>query len=519
MTFRNFKKYDLFIILFYIACYTIVFSFYSILKHNAFYSHASDFGIFSQIFWSMIHNGTQTNTLEIGQITLSLMHSGKESFLVALLTPRPAFPINHLGVHFSLILYLFAPLYALFQDPKTLLVLQSLMLGLGALPLYLIAKEKTKSIIFAQAIAIVYLLYPAMYNMNLYDFHELSFAPTIIFFALYFLETDKYRFFWIFFALALFIKEEVALSGLFLGLYIIFAKKERKFGVLVSIISLIYFIATTNIFMPFFGQPYNFIDRYLELTSSKYNSYAGIIYNVIIHPLFALQLIFLNTKKLLYLIGLLLPVIFLPLFSGIAFILVIPSLLINLLSSYPPQYSLYCQYNGVIIPFLFFATIVGYNNFPKIIKKYRNLIPYILIILTITITLSATLRLILDRDFLLLMNTPENIALNNILKKIPSNASVASMENIVPHLTQRKEVWLFPVINNAEYVLFNISETANYWPIGRLGTHDLLKNLLLKKEYGVLDFTGTYVLLKRGFDTSKNDATLLEINKIMTSNN
>ena len=40
------------------------------------------------------------------------------------------------------VLFLTAPVYALFPDPKTLLLLQTLALGLGALPLYLIAKKR-----------------------------------------------------------------------------------------------------------------------------------------------------------------------------------------------------------------------------------------------------------------------------------------------------------------------------------------------------------------------------------------
>lgn len=513
MTYKNFKQYDLLAILFYIICHTIIFSTYAILKHNAFHTNTFDFGIFNQIFWSMVHNGTQINTLETSQISLHLLHYEHHIYSVFFPSPKPAVPINHLGVHFSLILYLFAPIYAIFQSPKTLLILQAFMLALGALPLYLIARKKTKSILFAQAISITYLLYPALFIMSVYDFHEFSFAPVLILFTLYFLETGKYKSFWIFFVLTLFIKEDLALSGLFIGLYIILVKKEKKLGTLVFLISLIYFIATIKIFMPFFGQPYNFTDRYLEFASTKYKGYTGVTYDMITNPIHTLKVIFFNPQKLSYIIKIFYPVIFLPFCSSMAFILILPSLLINLLSSSIPQFSIYSHYNGVIIPFLFFTTIIGYNKLPEKLKKYQDIFPQMMLVIAAVTLLSTTSRLFLSHDLFLPLNSPENITLENLLKKIPPQASVASMENIVPHLAQRKEVWLFPAVNDAEYVLFNISETTNYAPIGYNKIFEILQSLLLQKKYGVLDFTGTYILLKKDFTTEKNDQTLVEVTK------
>lgn len=513
MIVKNLKKYDLLAILFYIVCYTIIFSFYSILRHISFHTSTFDFGIFNQIFWNMVHNGTQTNTLETAQTTLHLLRHGNEFISETLFTPRPAVPINHLGVHFSLILYLLAPIYAIFQSPKTLLISQSFMLGLGALPLYLIAKKKTQSILFSQAICLTYLLYPTLPILSLYDFHEFSFAPVLILSTLYFLETNKYKYFWLFFALTLFIKEELALSGFFIGLYIALGKKERKLGVLVSLVSLIYFIVTIKIFMPFFGQPYNFSDRYLEFASSTNDSYSKIIYNILSQPLHTLKYIFFNVDKLSYLKTLFLPVLLLPLFSGISFILLIPSLLINLLSSFPPQYSIYYQYTAVIIPFLFFTTIIGYNNISKKFKKYREIIPYALLVLSIITALTNIISLTLNHTLPIPPRYHQDITLANIIKKIPPNASVAGAQEIIPQFAERKEVWLFPAINNAEYALFDISENANYSPAGYINTFAILKNLLRQKKYGVLDFTENYILLKKGFSTSKNDQALLEVTK------
>src|SRR5262245_45997653 len=49
--------------------------------------------------------------------------------------------MNWLGDHSSLILFLVAPLYALFRHPVTLPVLQGVVLALGALPVHALARR------------------------------------------------------------------------------------------------------------------------------------------------------------------------------------------------------------------------------------------------------------------------------------------------------------------------------------------------------------------------------------------
>jgi len=490
---KSFKKYDLLTVFIFIICYTLVFSFYTIVRHNSFHSHAFDLGIFGQVFWSIVHYGTMANTLETALYSYT--------------------PVNHLGVHFSLIYYLVAPVYAILQSPKTLLVIQSFMLGLGALPLYLIAREKTNATFFSKVLCISYLLFPALHSINVFDFHEIAFAPALILFTLYFLETKDYKWFWVFFALSLFVKEDIALSGFFLGLYVIFAKKEKKLGLLISLISLIYFFAATKILMPLLGQPYNFTDRYLAFKTAGYSGYVGIFYTMITHPLFTLQYVFLNPIKILYLIVLFYPVLFLPFCSKTALILIIPSLFTNLLSSNPDQYSIHTQYTGTIIPFIFFTAVMGYKNLPQTLAKYKKLVCYMLIILAIISTTSAIIKTINNHKFLIPSNYPENTTLNNLIKKIPPKASVATMSHIISHLTQRKEIWLFPNINNAEYVLFDFSVNSDPWPLKREEVFSLFENFIIDKKYGVLEHEGCYVLLRNGSNAMKNKKTFMEVKK------
>jgi len=91
--------------------YVILLTFYSILKHYSFKTYAHDLGIYSQAL----------NTFLKGDFfyeTPDLIHNPSGSFF---------------GVHFSPILFMIVPLYAIYPHPETLFFIQSLFLGLAAI--------------------------------------------------------------------------------------------------------------------------------------------------------------------------------------------------------------------------------------------------------------------------------------------------------------------------------------------------------------------------------------------------
>src|SRR5262249_12273478 len=89
-----------------------------------------------------------------------------------------------LGVHFSPILYLIAPLYALFPSTSTLLILNSVLIPLCAWPMFLIARTLLGSDVKALIVAMLYLLHPCVLNACIWDFHEIAFAPLAFGFGL-----------------------------------------------------------------------------------------------------------------------------------------------------------------------------------------------------------------------------------------------------------------------------------------------------------------------------------------------
>jgi uncharacterized membrane protein len=135
--------------------------------------------------------------------------------------------VNHLAVHFSPILFLVAPLLSLTHSTLALVVLQAILLGLVAPPLFLIARRRMPEALAAGA-ALVVLLYPPLIAVAFGDFHELAFAPAATAWLLWAVDGRRWPLAWIFAACALAVKEDQLIVLAFLGCSLALAAARGK---------------------------------------------------------------------------------------------------------------------------------------------------------------------------------------------------------------------------------------------------------------------------------------------------
>ena len=217
VTHSTFKQRKHLLILFIsIASYIFYFTIVTFLKHDNFYTGRFDLGNMDQTVWNTIHG-------RIFQITDS---NGTE------ITSRLAF-------HADFILILLSPLYLIWESPKMLIFIQTLVLSLGAVFVYLISKEVLKNKNISLVFALYFLINPAVNFTNLYDFHPVTLATTFLLGAFYFLIKRKHFWMTIFLLLAGISKEQVWIIVFLFGLYIIFKQKKIAFGILISSISIL----------------------------------------------------------------------------------------------------------------------------------------------------------------------------------------------------------------------------------------------------------------------------------------
>ncbi|MDQ3980803.1 MAG: DUF2079 domain-containing protein, partial [Actinomycetota bacterium] len=121
------------IVLLAIVAYIWLFASWTMRHHDGLGTQAFDFGLYDQGVW--------------------LLSRFKRPFVT--LMGR-----NLFGDHTSFILLPFVPVYWLIPSGKVLLFSQAAALGLGALPTFLLAREKLRHEMLAAGIAVAYLLHP-----------------------------------------------------------------------------------------------------------------------------------------------------------------------------------------------------------------------------------------------------------------------------------------------------------------------------------------------------------------------
>lgn len=135
--------------------------------------------LFSLIFFrcsSVRHSWLQSNAFELGiydQVAY-LISQGQRPFSSFL-------DIHHMGNHAAWVMYPVALLYKIYPDVHWLLFVQALSLALGALPSWSLARQAGLNHNISWAIAFTYLLYPLVFNVNLFDFHpEVIALPALL---------------------------------------------------------------------------------------------------------------------------------------------------------------------------------------------------------------------------------------------------------------------------------------------------------------------------------------------------
>jgi uncharacterized membrane protein len=456
-----------------IAIYAVTFAHLSVLQHQSHNTHAFDLGNMDQAVW---------NTANGRPFEFTNWEGGR----------------TRLAAHVEPILIPIAQLYRLFSGPETLLVLQAVVISLGALPAFWLARDKLRNDFAAIGFASAYLLAPELEAANLSDFHPVALASSFLLFAFWFLHRDRYLPFLVFATLAMMTKEQVPISVSLLGLYIVFVKQRPWVGWPVVAFAAIWFLVAFFVVLPANNplrvSPY--LSRYDQLGSSPIE----VIATLITDPGRAFPAESLP-DKLLYLRQLFAPVAFLAWLSPLTLMPALPDLAINLLSSFEPMYSGGSHYSAVIVPFIIIASIDGLALLASLLARLSVLMvqPFIYSVSASVLALSVfsyyhTVVLPLADNFPQV--TDHHRLFREIKALIPPDAAVSASTTLNPHVSQRQRLYLFPDVADADYVVVDV--TASPHPLDYAAFHWRVTGLLNGGEWGWVAARDGYLLIKRG---------------------
>lgn len=399
-----------------------------------------------------VHHGLGTSSYDVGlyQQGVWLLAHGDAPFVT--LMGR-----NLMGDHASLILLLVAPVYRLFPAAGTLFFIQSLVIGLGALPVFLAARRRLASEGMAVALAAAFLLHPAVGWTNRENFHPDSFLALFVGMAIYAALERKWRLYWVFVVLSLLVKEDVVLVLLPLGIWVAL-RRDRKIGIATMVASItatllgMYVLMRSLIGVPTrngwripFGGPGGFVREVIERPG-----------NVIDH--------FRSDSRPFYVWQMTFPMAFVFLRRpGLASVSALV-LFTNILSTFWYQYHLEYHYSLIAVPAIVLGTVHALELFGG--RWRRRLVAGVFLTslwsclmwgvvpLGSILTPGAADPIGREQPYYWPPSHPVAVAAREIVEQVPAGASVAAYHALTPHLAHREQIYQFP--NPFRVVLYGV---------------------------------------------------------------
>lgn len=347
--------------------------------------------------------------------------------------------MNIFGDHFHPIIATLAPLYWIWDDPRTLGIAMALLLAISIIPIYLFTEPKFghKPAIL---ITIAYVFWWPLQGLVNFDFHEIAFSVPLVAWIILGLDRKKYYLVIALSIILLTVREDMGFVVAAVGMVLIFRKKYFSGLMLISVGLLAYWVITSII-----------IPSYNSSSSFKYWVYSDLgptlgsaVTYIISNPIEVIKIMFDDKSKVLLWLSLFAPLALLPFLSTYS-LLAVPMILSRLLSDRPGTWSTAFQYNCILAPILIMAAVdIIFRleiRFPKI-RKISRWAPQVFLASVIagTILLQGLFPLgnMLSPSFW--QSTDHMTAQKKIVDLIPNGVNVEADDRLVPHLTNRTNV-------------------------------------------------------------------------------
>src|ERR687895_233513 len=211
----------------------IVYATYALLRFHTFLAGSYDLVIFDQAIRSY-------SRFDLPVSIVKGVHNGF----------GPDFAV--LGDHFSPIIALLAPLYWIWDDPRTLLLAQAVLFAAAIPPLWVFTRRVLGSAA-AYCVAGAYAVCWPITSAIAFDFHEAAFAPVLTAVMLERFQAGR-RWHGVLAALALLlVKEDMGLLVAGYGLYLLLSRRERALGGSFIVVGLAWTWLAARVLIPAFG--------------------------------------------------------------------------------------------------------------------------------------------------------------------------------------------------------------------------------------------------------------------------
>ena len=396
----------------------------TIYRHDSFRSHALDLGYLDQVAWNTTHGQPFAGTVKTN--TLSSYFAG----------------------HFAPAIAVAAPLFWLWDDVRAMLLLQAGCLVLAGLPIYALFRDYGKRL--ALTVLLAFYLSPWLHRANLQDFHTMLLATPLISLAVYGVLRQRYALAVLSLVATLLVKEDMGLVLALFGLYLLIFQRGRAWpwGLALLIVGPAWLAAVTLLLIPSFatnGEYRILTHRYAFLGGGP----AEAIQTLLRDPLILAKQV-LRREKVLALVQFLASMGFLPLLGGGLVLVALPLIWYLQLSDDQALALLWQWHVATYLPVFFGAIFVGFRRLP--VRGQA--------VATGVLLLGSILAFLLDGSALQILREPgmapeRREVVRTLMEQIPPEASVSAQDELLPHLSHRHEIYLFPTVEDADYILID----------------------------------------------------------------
>jgi uncharacterized membrane protein len=294
-------------------------------------------------------------------------------------------------------------------------------------------------------------------------------------------------------AWAMLTREDIALTLIALGFYILVVQRRWILGVVVMAVNAVWLGALLSVVIPALGGGVAYRHwTYDALGSGPVNAAS----HVIRHPIDSLKLLFTPATKARVWIGSFAAFALLPLVSPVLLV-ALPSFLERFWSSSPNFWSFHFQYSMVPAPILAFAAIDTCVRLRRVLRGRLTRATTLLLPLA-TFAAGAVVTAAVNPVAEIAGYLPNSrvAEINECIAMIPPDASVSASNTLVPHLSHRAQIYEIALQPSADYIAIDPSTYNDFFS----GEEDQLRNLVrgdLAAGYGIVCAKGTTLVLAR----------------------
>jgi len=393
--------------------FTVTFSTLTLLKHDGFGTRALDLAKFDQAIWNTAQGRPYRTTLS---------------------------ETSAIQSHFSPALALYAPLFWIWPDVRLLFVAQAILMAGAGFLIYRFMRDDHPWL--GLAVYAAYLMHPSLHQVTLVEFRRLTLAMFATSLALSLMLKRRHGWMVVALAVALLCKEDLAFTVICVGLYVWLAQRAPKFGIPLVLVGGAYMVLVPFVVLPALnaetayrhaGDSFGYLASPLDEILPTLIEQPGLLFTYILRP-----------DRLWALVKFLWPTVFLFALAPEIAAFMVPTLAYLLASTADSMGRLEDWYPSILLICLFWAVAVGVQ---RLSRDWRRPAAGLLLVASAAGWLlysplwpGAAFK---ARNYEIVLH---DRLVRRALQRVPSTASVAAQDALVPHLAHRQEIYLYPWI-------------------------------------------------------------------------